>query len=55
MFSQIGPTEILIIAAVLLILFGSRQLPKFARGMGESQKELKKASKELKEAITEEV
>ena len=54
MFQNIGTTEILIIAAVLLILFGARQLPKFARGLGESGKELKKAGKELKEAISEE-
>lgn len=54
MFKNIGTTEILIIAAVLLVLFGAKKLPEFARGLGESGKELKKASKELKEALKDE-
>ena len=53
MFKNIGLPEILIIAFVLLILFGAKKLPEFARGLGESGKELKKASKEFKDAITE--
>jgi sec-independent protein translocase protein TatA len=53
MFKNIGLPEILIIAFVVLILFGAKQLPKFARGLGESGKEIKKASKEFKEAVTE--
>ena len=55
MFSNIGWPEILIIAAVLLILFGGSQLPKIARNMGQSGKELKKAKKEFQEALTEKV
>lgn len=54
MFQNIGITEILIIAIVLMILFGAKKLPEFARGLGESGKELKKATKEFKEAITDE-
>lgn len=53
MLSNIGTTEIIIIAVVLLILFGAKKLPQFARGLGESGKELKKASRELKKAVTE--
>lgn len=51
MFSQIGTTEIIIIAVVLLVLFGSRFLPKAGKNLGESEKEIKKATKELKEVI----
>ncbi len=51
MFANIGWVEILIIAAVVLVLFGGSQLPKLAKGLGESGKELKKAKKELDEAI----
>jgi len=51
MFKNIGTTEIIIIALVLLVLFGSRLLPKFGRNLGESEKEIKKAGKELKEVI----
>jgi len=53
MFRNIGWVEILIIAAVVLVLFGGSQLPKLAKGLGESGKELKKAKKELDEAIKE--
>jgi len=52
MFSQIGTTEIVIIALVLLVLFGSKFLPKVGKGLGESEKELKKASKELKDVMS---
>lgn len=53
MFANIGYTEILIIVAVLVLLFGGSRLPKIAKSLGKSGKELKKANKELKEAITE--
>jgi sec-independent protein translocase protein TatA len=35
------PTEILIIVVVLLVLFGSTQIPKLARSLGQAQKEFK--------------
>jgi TatA/E family protein of Tat protein translocase len=53
MFNNIGTTEIIIIAAIFLLLFGAKKLPEFARGLGESGRELKKASKELKDALNE--
>jgi sec-independent protein translocase protein TatA len=53
MFQNIGTTEIIIIAVVLMVLFGAKKLPEFARGLGESGRELKKASKELRTAITD--
>ena len=46
MFSGICTTEIIIIAVIILILFGPKKLPEFMRGMGESFKEFKKAVKE---------
>ena len=51
MFQNIGWPEILIIAVVLLVLFGGKFLPKFGKNVGESGKELKEAAKELKETI----
>lgn len=51
MFSNIGTTEIIIIALVLLVLFGAKLLPKMGKNIGKSEKELKKASKELKDVI----
>lgn len=47
MIGSLGLPEILVIAFVLLIIFGPRQLPKLAKSMGETVKEWKKAGKEI--------
>ncbi|USX54638.1 Sec-independent protein translocase subunit TatA [Lentzea sp. HUAS12] len=39
--SNLGATELLIIAAVILLLFGSKKLPEMARSLGRSAKILK--------------
>jgi len=44
MFSQIGTTEWLVIAAILLVMFGGTKLPQLARGIGDSIKEFRKAA-----------
>ena len=43
----IGTTEIIIIAVVLLLLFGSKKMVELARGLGETKKELTKVKQEL--------
>jgi len=50
MLTNIGSTEIIIIAVIVLILFGGSKLPEMGKGLGESLKEFKKAfgSKEAK-------
>jgi len=53
MFSNIGSGEILIVAIVLLFLFGGKKLPELAKGLGESGKELKKAKKEIDNALSD--
>lgn len=47
MFSNIGTGEFVIIGVILLFFFGGKKLSEFARGMGESAKELKKIQKDL--------
>jgi sec-independent protein translocase protein TatA len=42
---SLGPTEIILIVAVLLLLFGGRKIPELMRGLGQGMKEFKKASK----------
>lgn len=43
MFNGIGTTEIIIVAVVILIIFGGKKLPEFAKGLGEAIRELRKA------------
>lgn len=38
---NVGATELLVILAVLLLLFGASQLPKLARSLGQSARELR--------------
>lgn len=51
---NLGSTEIIIIAIVLLILFGGKKLTELARGVGESGRELKRAKKEFHSAFKDE-
>ncbi len=53
MFSNIGSGEILIVLVVLFLLFGSKKLPGLAKGLGESGRELKKAKKDIENALHE--
>lgn len=41
-----GPTELIVILIILLVLFGGSKLPSLAKGMGQSIKEFKKAAKD---------
>jgi sec-independent protein translocase protein TatA len=41
-----GTPELIIVAVVLLVLFGGSQLPKLARSIGEAQKEFKQGLKD---------
>ena len=46
-----GPTELIVILIILLVLFGGSKLPSLAKGLGQSVKEFKKASKEAEAAM----
>ena len=43
----VGPTQLLLIALVVLLLFGGRKIPELMRGLGQGMKEFKDATKEL--------
>ena len=47
----LGGTEVVLILAVILILFGAKKIPELARGMGQGIKEFKKATREVTEEI----
>ena len=42
----IGPWQIIIIVAVILLLFGGRKIPELMGGLGKGIKEFKKATKD---------
>ena len=46
---RLGPTELLIILGIVILLFGASRLPQLARSLGDSMKEFKKATRELHE------
>ena len=47
MFKQLGPTELIIILAIVLLLFGGRKLPDAARGLGRSLRIFKAETRAL--------
>lgn len=47
MFSSIGPTGIILLAIVALLLFGPKKLPELGRAVGRTFKEFKDGTKEL--------
>jgi sec-independent protein translocase protein TatA len=55
MFRQIGPTEILIILGVVLLLFGGKKLPELARGSGKALRIFKTEVKALHDDDDDEI
>ena len=51
---MIGTTELIIIVAVILVLFGATAIPRFARSLGRAKREFEKGLKEGKEEEAEE-
>jgi sec-independent protein translocase protein TatA len=43
---SLGPTELLIILAIVLLLFGATRLPKLGKGLGQSIRGFKKGLNE---------
>ncbi|MBP6181217.1 twin-arginine translocase TatA/TatE family subunit [Flavobacterium sp.] len=52
--SSIGVTEILIILAVVLLLFGGKKIPELMKGLGSGIKEFKNAAKDDQTAAKKE-
>lgn len=42
---SLGPTEIILILVVVLLLFGGRKIPELMKGLGQGMREFKKASR----------
>jgi sec-independent protein translocase protein TatA len=50
----VGGGEIILIFMVILIFFGSKQIPEFAKMLGKGMNEFRKATDEIKRQISEE-
>ncbi|MBL8170354.1 MAG: twin-arginine translocase TatA/TatE family subunit [Acidobacteria bacterium] len=46
LFGGLGPTELIIILVILLLLFGGSRLPSLAKGLGESIRSFKQGVNE---------
>lgn len=60
LIGDLGTPELLLILAIVLVLFGGKKLPELSRSVGESVRELKKATggagelhKEIKGQVSE--
>ena len=49
MLAILGTPEIIIIAIVVLVLFGARKVPELMKGVGTGIKEFKKASRDVQD------
>ncbi len=46
-----GGGELILVLGAVLILFGAKKIPEFAKGLGQGMKEFKKASREVQEEL----
>ena len=44
-----GPTEIIVVLVIVLLLFGGKKIPELMKGLGQGVKDFKDASKGSKE------
>ncbi|MBG9377777.1 twin-arginine translocase TatA/TatE family subunit [Panacibacter sp. DH6] len=52
---NLGFNEILLIAVVILVLFGSRKIPEFMRGIGKGVREFNDAKNTATKALQEDI
>ena len=53
LFLNMGPTEIILIFLVVLLLFGGRKIPELMRGLGRGIREFNDAKDTIKKEINE--
>jgi len=55
MFGSVGPTELILIFIIALLVFGPKKLPEIGKSVGKALREFKKASEEIKGRIEDEI
>lgn len=53
-FGNLGSTEIIIIALVILLLFGGKKIPELMRGLGKGVSQFKKGMNDIEQEINAE-
>ena len=49
--AMLGTTEVVVFVLVVLVLFGAKRIPEFAKGLGKGLKEFKDAKNDIKDSI----
>jgi sec-independent protein translocase protein TatA len=53
--SSLGPGEIILIAMVVLLLFGGKKIPELMKGLGQGVKEFNKAKSSIENEVKENI
>ena len=48
---MLGPTEWILLALIVIVLFGGKKIPELARGLGKGIREFKSAKNQIKDEI----
>ncbi|RJX19177.1 MAG: twin-arginine translocase TatA/TatE family subunit [Ammonifex sp.] len=51
MIPRIGPTELILILGLVLVVFGPKRLPEVGRSLGKTLREFRKSTRETDEPI----
>jgi TatA/E family protein of Tat protein translocase len=51
LISAPGPTELIVILILVLVLFGAKRIPEIAQGLGKGIREFKKSMHEIQDEI----
>lgn len=51
MFGNIGPTEMIFLMIILLLIFGAKRLPELGSGLGKGIREFKKSMREINSEV----
>jgi sec-independent protein translocase protein TatA len=51
LISTPGPTELIVILLLILVLFGAKRIPEIAQGLGKGIREFKKSMREVQDEI----
>jgi len=48
----VGPTELIVVLFIILLLFGAKKIPEIAQGIGKGIAEFKKATRDVQDEVT---